>query len=319
MAAEQRKIKAGVLGVGSLGQWHARIYSEMPDVELVGVFDADRKRAQEIAERYHTKAFRTAEELADATEALSIVVPTDKHRLVAGMAITKGKHVLVEKPIAATTQEAEELVHLAQQKGVILQVGHVERFNPVLSVVNPAKAKPLYVEALRIAPYPPPRFGLLPRGTEVSVILDLMIHDLEIILHLVQSKVVDIRAVGGPILSKSEDIANVRLRFENGCVANVTASRISMEKQRKIRMFLPDAYVSLDYQEQTGKILRKKLLGIEKKDIPIHKGEPLALELRSFADCVRNRSEPVVDGEHAAEALKLAVAIVKSIRQNGQT
>lgn len=319
MAAEQRKIKAGVLGVGSLGQWHARIYSEMPDVELVGVFDADRKRAQEIAERYHTKAFRTAEELADATEALSIVVPTDKHRLVAGMAITKGKHVLVEKPIAATTQEAEELVHLAQQKGVILQVGHVERFNPVLSVVNPAKAKPLYVEALRIAPYPPPRFGLLPRGTEVSVILDLMIHDLEIILHLVQSKVVDIRAVGVPILSKSEDIANVRLRFENGCVANVTASRISMEKQRKIRMFLPDAYVSLDYQEQTGKILRKKLLGIEKKDIPIHKGEPLALELRSFADCVRNRSEPVVDGEHAAEALKLAVAIVKSIRQNGQT
>ncbi|MBR3582891.1 MAG: Gfo/Idh/MocA family oxidoreductase [Kiritimatiellae bacterium] len=319
MAAEQRKIKAGVLGVGSLGQWHARIYSEMPDVELVGVFDADRKRAQEIAERYHTKAFRTAEELADATEALSIVVPTDKHRLVAGMAIAKGKHVLVEKPIAATTQEAEELVHLAQQKGVILQVGHVERFNPVLSVVNPAKAKPLYVEALRIAPYPPPRFGLLPRGTEVSVILDLMIHDLEIILHLVQSKVVDIRAVGVPILSKSEDIANVRLRFENGCVANVTASRISMEKQRKIRMFLPDAYVSLDYQEQTGKILRKKLLGIEKKDIPIHKGEPLALELRSFADCVRNRSEPVVDGEHAAEALKLAVAIVKSIRQNGQT
>ena len=319
MAAEQRKIKTGVLGVGSLGQWHARIYSEMPDVELVGVFDADRKRAQEIADRYHTKAFRTAEELADATEALSIVVPTDKHRLVAGMAIAKGKHVLVEKPIAATTQEAEELVHLAQQKGVILQVGHVERFNPVLSVVNPAKAKPLYVEALRIAPYPPPRFGLLPRGTEVSVILDLMIHDLEIILHLVQSKVVDIRAVGVPILSKSEDIANVRLRFENGCVANVTASRISMEKQRKIRMFLPDAYVSLDYQEQTGKILRKKLLGIEKKDIPIHKGEPLALELRSFVDCVRNRSEPVVDGEHAAEALKLAVAIVKSIRQNGQT
>ena len=249
MAAEQRKIKTGVLGVGSLGQWHARIYSEMPDVELVGVFDADRKRAQEIAERYHTKAFRTAEELADATEALSIVVPTDKHRLVAGMAIAKGKHVLVEKPIAATTQEAEELVHLAQQKGVILQVGHVERFNPVLSVVNPAKAKPLYVEALRIAPYPPPRFGLLPRGTEVSVILDLMIHDLEIILHLVQSKVVDIRAVGVPILSKSEDIANVRLRFENGCVANVTASRISMEKQRKIRMFLPARLPGTDRQD----------------------------------------------------------------------
>ena len=220
--------------------------------------------------------------------------------------------------IAASTQEAEELVELAQKHGAILQVGHVERFNPVLDVVNKSQQKPLYVEALRIAPYPPPRFGLLPRGTEVSVILDLMIHDLEIILHLVQSKVVDIRAVGVPILSKSEDIANVRLRFENGCIANITASRISMEKQRKIRMFLPDSYVSLDYQEQTGKILRKKLLGIEKTDVPIHKGEPLALELRAFVDCVRSRSAPVVSGEHAAEALKLAVAICQSIRR-GQT
>ena len=318
MAEEQRKIRTGVVGVGSLGQWHARIYSEMPDVELVGVYDADRKRAKEIADRYHAAVFKTVDELAGAAEALNVVVPTDKHRAVAGTIIEQGKHVLVEKPIAASTEEAEELVALAQKHGVILQVGHVERFNPVLAVVNPAQQKPHYVEALRIAPYPPPRFGLLPRGTEVSVILDLMIHDLEIILHLVQSKVVDIRAVGVPILSKTEDIANVRLRFENGCIANVTASRISMERQRKIRMFLPDAYVSLDYQEQTGKILRKKLLGIEKKDIPIHKGEPLALELRSFVDCVRNRTAPVVSGEHAAEALKLAVAICQSIRR-GQT
>ncbi len=318
MAKNQQKIRVGVVGVGSLGQWHARIYSEMEDVELAGVYDADKKRAKEIAERYHTAPFKTVEELTEATEALSIVVPTDKHRAVAGMVIEKGRHVLVEKPIAASTEEAEELVELAQKRGVILQVGHVERFNPVLEVVNRAQQKPLYVEALRIAPYPPPRFGLLPRGTEVSVILDLMIHDLEIILHLVKSKVVDIRAVGVPILSKTEDISNVRLRFENGCIANVTASRISMEKQRKIRMFLPDSYVSLDYQEQTGKILRKKLLGIAKEEIPIHKGEPLALELRAFVDCVRNRSEPVVSGEHAAEALKLAVAICQSIRK-GQT
>ena len=318
MAEELKKIRTGVVGVGSLGQWHARIYSEMPDVELVGVYDADKKRAKEIADRYHTAPFKTMEALADAAEALSIVVPTDKHRAVAGMAIEKGRHVLVEKPIAASTQEAEEMVELAQKHGVILQVGHVERFNPVLAVANPGKQQPLYIEALRIAPYPPPRFGLLPRGTEVSVILDLMIHDLEIILHLVQSPVVDIRAVGVPILSKTEDISNVRLRFANGCIANVTASRISMEKQRKIRMFLPDSYVSLDYQEQTGKILRKKMLGIAKEEIPIHKGEPLALELRAFADCVRNRSEPVVSGEHAAEALKLAVAICQSIRK-GQT
>lgn len=315
---DSRKIRIGVVGVGSLGQWHARIYSEMDDVELVGVYDANKKRAKEIAARYHTAVFATVNELADACEALNIVVPTDKHRAVAGAVIEKNRHVLVEKPIAATTAEAEELVDLAQQHNVILQVGHVERFNPVLTVLNTSKQKPLYVEALRIAPYPPPRFGLLPRGTEVSVILDLMIHDLEIILHLVQSKVVDIRAVGVPVLSKSEDIANVRLRFENGCIANVTASRISMEQQRKIRMFVQDAYISLDYQEQTGKVLRKKLLGIEQTDIPIHKGEPLALELRAFVDCVRNRSEPVVSGEHAAEALKLAVAICQSIRK-GQT
>ncbi len=315
MTAEPIQIRTGVVGVGSLGQWHARIYSEMPDVDLVGVYDASVRRAREVAARYETTVFRSIDELAEATDALNIVVPTDKHRAVAGQVIEKGRHVLVEKPIAASTEEAEDLVALAQRHQVILQVGHVERFNPVLSVVNPAKQKPLYVEALRIAPYPPRRMGLLPRGTEVSVILDLMIHDLEIILHLVQSPVEDIRAVGVPILSKSEDIANVRLRFENGCIANVTASRISMERQRKIRMFLPDAYVSLDYQEQTGKILRKKRLGIEKKDIPIHKGEPLALELRSFVDCVRSRSEPVVSGEHAAEALKLAVAICQSIRR----
>lgn len=315
MSAEPRKIKTGVIGVGSLGQWHARIYSEMPDVDFVGVFDPDKKRAAEIAERYHTRAFPTIEALADAAEALNVVVPTDKHRAVAAGLLKQGKHLLVEKPIASNTADAEELVRLAQENNAILQVGHVERFNPVLAVVNPAKQHPLYIEALRIAPYPPPRLGLLPRGTEVSVILDLMIHDLEVILHLVQSPVVEIHAVGVPILSKSEDLANVRLRFANGCIANVSASRLSTKKMREIRMFLPDAYVSLDYQNQTGKIIRKKLLGIEQKEIPIHKGEPLALELRSFVDCVRTHREPVVSGAHAAEALKLAVAICQSIRK----
>jgi predicted dehydrogenase len=315
MSAEPRKIKTGVIGVGSLGQWHARIYSEMPDVDFVGVFDPDKKRAAEIAERYHTRAFPTVEALAAESEALNVVVPTDKHRAVAADLLKQGKHLLIEKPIASNTADAEELVRLAQENNAILQVGHVERFNPVLAVVNPAKQHPLYIEALRIAPYPPPRLGLLPRGTEVSVILDLMIHDLEVILHLVQSPVVEIHAVGVPILSKSEDLANVRLRFANGCIANVSASRLSTKKMREIRMFLPDAYVSLDYQAQTGKIIRKKLLGIEQKEIPIHKGEPLALELRSFVDCVRNHGEPVVSGAHAAEALKLAVAICQSIRK----
>ena len=308
-------IRTGVLGVGSLGQWHARIYSELPDVELVGVYDPDKKRAQEIAERYHTKAYASIDALAADTDALNVVVPTDKHRDVAAGLLAAGKHLLIEKPIASTTDDAEELVRLAQEHNAILQVGHVERFNPVLAAINPSKQHPVYIEALRIAPYPPPRIGLRPRGTEVSVILDLMIHDLEIILHLVQSKVVEIHAVGVPILSKTEDLANARLRFENGCVANVSASRLSTKKMREIRMFLPDAYVSLDYQNQTGKILRKKLLGIDQKEIPIHKDEPLKLELQSFVDCVRKHGTPLVTGAHAAEALKLAVAICQSIRK----
>lgn len=314
-APSSAPVRFGVMGVGSLGQWHARIYSEIEGIDFTGVFDPDAARAKEIAERYHTRAFRTQQELFDACDALSIVVPTTRHRAVAGAALDAGKHVLVEKPIAVTTKEAEELVEKAHAKDLILQVGHVERFNPILEVLNPAKHHPLYIEAIRLATYPPPRFGLLPRGTEVSVILDLMIHDLEVILSLVRSPVTEIRAVGVPILSKGEDIANVRLHFANGCVANVTASRISTEKQRKIRMFLPDAYVSLDYQNQNGKILRKKLLGISKEEIPVHEGEPLARELRSFVQCVQTHSEPLVSGEHAAEALKLAIRICQSIRQ----
>jgi predicted dehydrogenase len=310
-----RRVKVGVVGVGSLGQAHARIYSEMSEAELVGVFDVNRQQAEKIATQYKTTAYDSIDELATKVEAISVVVPTDLHRKVAGQLIEKGVHLLVEKPITATTSEAEELVRLAQEKKIILQVGHVERFNPVLSFLDKIKTKPRFIEAHRLAPYPPPRAGLLPRGTEVSVVLDLMIHDLEVILHLVKSPVKDIRAVGVPVLSHSEDIANVRLLFESGCVANVTASRISPEKLRKIRTFFEDAYVSLDYQNQSGEIYRKGLLGISRDEIPIEKGEPLANELKSFVGCVARRDQPVVSGEHAAEALKLAVAICQRIRE----
>jgi len=248
-------------------------------------------------------------------DALSIVVPTDLHREVAGRLIEKGIHLLVEKPITATTAEAEELVDLAQKQNVILQVGHIERFNPVLSPIEQWATKPRFIEAHRLAPYPPQRPGLHPRGTEVSVILDLMIHDLEIILHLVGTPVKDIRAVGIPVLSSSEDIANVRLLFEGGCVANITASRISPEKMRKIRVFFEDAYVSLDYQNQSGEVYRKGAKKITRDKISIEKGEPLANELRSFVRCVAGRDKPVVSGEHAAEALKLAVAITHQVRE----
>ncbi|MCZ7591388.1 MAG: Gfo/Idh/MocA family oxidoreductase [Kiritimatiellae bacterium] len=312
---EDRKVRVGVVGVGSLGQHHVRIYSEMEEANLIGVYDADSARAAEFAAKYNVTAFASVEDLASAVEAASVAVPTHLHHDVGVALMERDVHVLVEKPIAGKTKEAEDLVALSQKKGVILQVGHVERFNPVLAFLEEHAANPRFIEAHRLAPFPPPREGMYPRGTEVNVVLDLMIHDLEIILHIVDSSVKDVRAVGVPVLSGSEDIANVRLLFENGCVANVTASRISPERMRKIRVFTEDAYLSLDYQNQAGELFRKGPTGIAHEDVPIEKGEPLALELQSFVRCVRRRDEPVVTGEHAAEALKLAVEITQKMRR----
>jgi predicted dehydrogenase len=313
--SREPKVRVGVVGVGALGEHHARLYADLDSVELAGIFDANPDRARLIARRYACRAFDRLDELAGAVEAVSVVVPTDRHREVAGRLLETGRHVMVEKPIASTTAEAEELVALARARGVILQVGHVERFNPVLDALKKRTGTPRFIEAHRLAPYPPPREGLPPRGTEVSVILDLMIHDLEVILHLVHSPVRDIRAVGVPVLSPSEDIANVRLLFDNGCVANVTASRISPERMRKIRTFYEDAYVSLDYMNQAGEIYSREPAGIRREKIPIEKGEPLRNELRAFAHCVAARSRPVVGGEEAAEALRLAVAVQQRLRE----
>jgi len=308
-------VNVGVIGVGSLGQHHARIYHELPDVNLAGVFDTSAERAAEIAARHGTRAFDSIEALMEAIDAASVVVPTDRHREVAGHLLEQGIHVLVEKPIASSTAEAEALVAIAERNNLILQVGHVERFNPVMEYLEGVAEHPRFIEAHRLAPYPPPRPGLHPRGTEVSVVLDLMIHDLEIVLHLVRAPVRDVHAVGVPVLSPSADIANARLIFEGGCVANVTASRISPEPMRKIRVFLPDAYISLDYQAQAGDVARRTATGIERLSVPIEKGEPLARELDSFTACVARRDQPVVSGEHASEALKLAVAINLSIAE----
>jgi predicted dehydrogenase len=310
-----RRVRVGVVGVGALGQAHARIYAGLAGAELVGVYDVNPARAAEIAAQHGTRAFAALDELAGRIEAASVVVPTDRHHEVASALLARGLHLLVEKPIAATTAEAEDLVARAQARGVILQVGHVERFNPVLGYLESVIDRPRFIEAHRLAPYPPPREGLHPRGTEVSVVLDLMIHDLEVILHLVRSPVADIRAVGLPVLSPTEDIANVRLRFENGCVANVTASRISPERMRKIRVFLSDAYVSLDYQAQAGEIYRRAGTAIVRDAVPIEKGEPLSRELGAFVDCVRRRDRPRVSGEHAAEALGLAAEIARRMRE----
>lgn len=311
---EMKKIKTGVVGVGALGQHHARIYGELEGSDLVGVYDANARRATEIAKKCGCRTFATVEELADHVEAASIAVPTDLHRAVAGMMIPKGVHLLVEKPIAATTKEAEELVALAGRHGTLLQVGHIERFNPVLSFLEEKalKTPPLFIEAHRLAPYPPPRPGAPPRGTEVSVVLDLMIHDLEIILHLVKSPVTEVRAVGVPVLSPTEDICNVRLEFENGCVANLTTSRLSPKRMRKIRVFTADSYLSLNYEKQNGQIYtRGGLAGITRRRVPVEKGDQLTRELRSFLDCVVTKHEPAVTGRQASDALKLATEIIR--------
>ena len=309
------KVKVGVVGVGSLGQHHARVYAELDNAELVGIFDVDHARASELAEKHGTKAAASLSELASIVDAVSVVVPTDLHAEVASELMAEQVHLLVEKPIASTTREAENMVRQAQTSNVILQVGHIERFNPVLDFLESLGQRPRFIEAHRLAPYPPPREGLVPRGTEVGVILDLMIHDLEVILHLVGSPVKEFHAVGVPVLSITEDIANVRLGFENGCVANITASRISPERMRKIRVFHEDAYISLDYMRQEGEYYRKTATGIEQQAVPIEKEEALVKELRAFVDCVAGHGKPVVTGEHAAEALKLAAAITNHIRE----
>jgi len=309
------RLKVGVFGVGSLGRHHARIYAANEAVDLVGVFDLDAARAGEVAHEHGTVSFEDPCDLAARIEAASVVVPTDRHHDVAAELLRRKIHLLVEKPISSTTAQAEAMVRMAQEQGVIMQVGHVERFNPVMDYLEANLTQPRFIEVTRLAPYPPRREGAAPRGTEVSVVLDLMIHDLEIIMHIVRSPVREIHAIGVPVLSPTEDIANVRLVFESGCVANVTASRISRERMRKLRVFQEETYLSLDYMNQTGQLLRKTASGIVAAEVPIEKREPLAAELDAFVQCVLSRRTPVVTGEHASNALKLAVEICRTIRE----
>ncbi len=239
-------------------------------------------------------------------DAASVATPTNTHYEVARSLLARGKHLLVEKPITDNTAEAAELVELASGNGLVLQIGHVERFNPVLSALEKHLTHPRFIEAHRLSPYPE-------RSTDIGVVLDLMIHDLEVILHFVRSPVQSIDAVGVPVLSRDEDIANARLRFENGCIANVTSSRISPERMRKIRVFQEDAYLSLDYQNQSGEIYRRSGGRISRDKVEIEREEPLKRQLMSFIDCASTGREPRVSGFQATAALKLAVEITKRI------
>ena len=297
-----QKVKVGVAGGGHMGKEHSRIYAELAEAELVGVHDSNPETARKIAAKCRTRAFASLAEMVEAVDAASIVTPTMTHLAIAEPFLRRGKHVLVEKPMAMDTAEARKLVDLAEKHGAKLAVGHVERFNPVLAALEERLGRPRFIEAHRLSPYPG-------RSTDIGVVMDLMIHDLEIILHLVRSPVTSVDAVGVPVLSKGEDIANARIRFANGCVANLTTSRISPEKLRKIRVFQDDAYLSLDYMKQEGEIYKRLEGKITRDKIPVMKGEPLKNQLAEFVMNVRENTDPRVAGAHGFEALKLASQI----------
>ena len=297
-------IRAGVVGVGSIGKNHARIYAGLPGVEFSAIHDTNRETGTAISAQYGAKAVFDLSEFAELIDVATVSTPTPDHHETGKFLLRHGKHLLIEKPITETPEQAQELVKLAKERSLILQIGHVERFNPVLSALEQRLTRPRFIESHRLSPYP---F----RSVEIGVVLDLMIHDLEIILHLVRSPVKSIDAVGVPVLSKGEDIANARIRFQNGCVANVTASRISPEKMRKIRVFQEDAYLSLDYQNQSAEMFRLVNGKITREVVEIEKDEPLKRELQSFVECSRRGVQPVVSGSDAAAALELAIEITE--------
>lgn len=319
------KIRCGVVGVGSLGQHHARIYASLPGVEFVGIFESNDARAAEICAKFNCRRFATLEALGDACDAVSVVVPTDRHAEVALPLLARKTHLLIEKPICASLEEAEQVLAAARQHGCLVQVGHIEHFNPVMAFLEEQVDHPQYLTAERLAPYQP-------RGTEVGVVLDLMIHDIGITLALVKSPIVRIDSVGVSVLSKTEDIANARIQFENGCVANLSASRMSLKKAREIRVFQDNAYLSLNFMEQKGHLVKKSdiiayglkmkvglvkagdVSSIPVKEIPIEKGEPLALELASFVESVAQARQPKVGAALGKSALDVAITITEQIR-----
>lgn len=312
---KSKKIRVAVVGVGYLGQHHARIYSELPEVELVGVVDPILERAEKVASDYHCAAYSDIVSLIGKVDAASIVVPTVSHYHVSRMLLESGIDLLLEKPMTSTLEEADDLLSLAARKGRVLQVGHVERFNAGVRKLKEVLTHPRFIECHRMGPF-------VERGTDVHVILDLMIHDLDIIISLVQSELTEVRAVGVSVLTPQIDIANVRLAFANGCVANVTASRVSRERLRKIRIFQPDSYLSLDYMLPELVVCRKTApqegkAGVTIDKIEIEKEEPLKAEIASFVQAVQTRNAPKVSGEDGRKALAVALQVVDLIK-NGQ-
>jgi predicted dehydrogenase len=303
----RKKIKCGVAGVGYLGQHHARIYQALPTSDLVGVYDLNEERAEKIAKKNKCPRFNSLEELGESCDAISVAVPTDEHCSVAIPLLELGCHLLIEKPLCSGIEEAERILSAAKKANTIVQVGHIEHFNPVMDFLEEAVNDPKYITADRLAPFNK-------RGTEVGVVLDLMIHDIGVILELVKSPVEKVESIGVSVLSSTEDIANARIQFKNGCVANINTSRVSRKKVREIRVFQPNAYLSLDFMNQKGHLLRKEAMKLKKEAIPIAKGEPLMLELASFVNCVASYSEPKVGASLGKSALEIAILITEQIQ-----
>ena len=318
-------LRVGVAGVGHLGRHHARVYSELPSCELVGVYDTDGPRRDAVATEFDARSCPDLAELVERAEAVSIAVPTTAHHSTAMACIESGVHVLIEKPIAATVSEATDIVRTASDRGLVVQVGHIERFNPAIRAALAVLAAPKFIEAHRLGVF-------VPRGTDVAVVLDLMIHDIDLILATVRAGVTGIDAVGVPVLSPSIDIANARLRFADGCVANVTASRVSREKVRKIRFFQEDAYITVDCAAPRARMFRRKDVSEEKLrmvasgeipgglsdivdhvELPLDRAEPLRLELESFVAAIENGGDPIVSGEDGLRALEVVLEIMGQI------
>lgn len=307
------RLRTAVIGVGYLGNFHAQKYAAIPDVELVGVVDNDPQRAAEIATQLGARSFLNHRELIGLVDAVSVVVPTQYHHTVARDFLAAGVHVLIEKPITVTIAEADELIALAEQNGVVFQVGHLERFNPVLLALDDVLREPLFIESVRIAPFKP-------RGTDVNVVLDLMIHDIEIIQHIVKSPVERVDAIGAPVFTGEEDIANARILFQNGCVANVTASRISLKSERKMRIFQRNAYITLDFQnrkilvaQQGSGELFPGIPNVKVDERELGEADALRSEIESFLTAIRTGTPPQVSGRDGRMALETALKINASL------
>ena len=320
------------LGIGHLGKIHASLYREVKSAELIGVYDTDLNKAKNVADELNIKAYSDISQLLEKVEAVNIVTPTSTHHEIAKLALDHNCHLFIEKPIMTSESEAEEVIQIAKEKNKLLQVGHIERFNPAVLAISDVALKPLFIESHRLASFNP-------RGTDVAVILDLMIHDLDLILYLVKSKPVQIDASGVGVVSETLDIANARIQFENGCVANITASRISTKKMRKMRVFQPNSYISIDFNEGFSEIfyiddtamtfkngtlafsLGQVEEGNRRKDIKYNKLQrtdvnPLKYELNGFMESIQANLPPLVSGEDGVSALRLAHQVIAKIEEH---